>query len=116
MGLDMRELKGHVFKNASKRNSYEVLELQATAIWTIATWIQDEFGFQPKTLPIFGLDEVFLDLWKDQMQITVGWDNWSGIFVMAHTEQGDPAIEEIGRYIESRLTELDEHRWHASAN
>lgn len=108
----MSELTGHFHTTAHGCKTYEVFYLQPSAIWTVAAWIQQKFGFQPTTLPVFGLDEIFLDLRKGRTQITLAWDNWSGLFVMARTRQGDPFIEQIGAYLESRLTELEEHRWY----
>mgnify|MGYP001025815286 FL=1 len=31
----------------------------------------------------------------DNVPITLGWDNWCGLFVMAHDSRGDAVINEI---------------------
>ena len=31
----------------------------------------------------------------DDAPITLGWDNWSGFFLMAHDDHGDAVLHEI---------------------
>lgn len=46
---------------------------------------------QPKT-PIAGPDGTCMDLFREGIRITIGWDIWSGLFVMAHCDEGDGII------------------------
>jgi hypothetical protein len=107
----MRSLKGKVHKTEQGNNSYEVFALEPTAIYIISTWLQADFGLEASKELVSGLNILTLNLWRGNMRITLGWDNWSGIFVMAHNPDDDALIEQISAYLEPRLHELEEHQW-----
>jgi len=43
---------------------------------------------------------------KDDVKITVGWDNWSGCYIMDHDPAGEKYIQEIGKYLDSRFNTI----------
>jgi hypothetical protein len=74
-------------------------------IFKIATVVTEKFQFTHSN-PIIGLDQFFIDFVKGGVKITIGWDIWSGCFVMAHDMAGDKYIVEIGNYLDEHLSLL----------
>ncbi|CAN7762113.1 hypothetical protein [Paenibacillus sp. LjRoot56] len=97
----MKNLQGKINKTSKGYNSYEIFDADASFILKIATVVTEKFNFT-HTNPIIGLEQVFMDFDKDGIKITIGWDIWSGCFVMAHDKLGDKCIVEIGNYLDER--------------
>ncbi|TFG20450.1 MAG: hypothetical protein EU533_06100 [Promethearchaeota archaeon] len=77
-------------------------------LFPLATKLQNKFGLEAEKLPIFGLDQIFLDLNKGALTITIGWDIWSDLFIMALDENANELVKEIAGYIDTILEELEE--------
>lgn len=45
------------------------------------------------------LSSVATEIWIDGAKLTVGWDNWSGLFIMAWDSDGDRIVSEIEGFI-----------------
>ena len=43
---------------------------------------------------------VAAEIWVNGTKLTVGWDNWSGLFIMAWDTDGDRIVREIARFTE----------------
>jgi len=91
---------GQILTTASGRKSYEIYEASDEIIFRIIDIVQEQFGFTSH-LPVWGMDEIYIDCKRPDAHITVGWDNWSGVFIMATTPTSDGIIEEIGDYLNS---------------
>lgn len=101
----MKNLEGKVNKTFEGYNSYEIEDADTSFIFKIATVVTEKFQFTHAN-PIIGLEQVFMDFVKDGVKITIGWDIWSGCFVMAHDKAGDKFIEEIGNYLNAHINML----------
>ena len=77
-------------------------------IFPLASKLEQKFGLEAPEAPIFGLDQIFIDLIKDDLRITVGWDIWSDLFIMAMDKNSNELIKEISEYLDSILDELEE--------
>ncbi len=83
---------------ASGRFSLENDELEADALPKILSEIENALGRQlVKYNNRLGLDTVSsaaaFELLIDGERITLGWDNWSGVFIMAWDTGGDRIIK-----------------------
>lgn len=98
---------GQFHRTASGRTSYEIYEAEGEFVFHVVQILKDRFGFSTR-LPIFWLDEVYVDCKKESLKatVTVGWDEWSGCFVMANNQAGDEVVREIGGYLDSLLTSM----------
>jgi hypothetical protein len=97
---------GQMFQTAEGHASYEIEEADAEQVYTVADRIEQRFGFEPTGLPVVGVDSIHIGLRRQAEKITVGWDNWSGLFVMADDAHGNTSVEQIAEYLESIQTEL----------
>lgn len=104
-------LIGRLNQTAEGFDSYEIFEADSSFVFTIATWIQPAFELDAYEMPTFGLDSVYLPLWQgDAINITIGWDNWSGCFVMAHSEAGNELVRHIAAYLDEKLNDIEQGR------
>lgn len=46
---------------------------------------------------------VAVEIWIDGAKLTVGWDNWSGLFIMAWDVDGDRIVQEIKGYMKQEV-------------
>ena len=46
-----------------------------------------------------GLSTVGIEILVDGNPLTVGWDNWSGVFLMARDSAGDAILRELNCYL-----------------
>lgn len=97
---------GQFLKTASGRTSYEIYEAEGDMVFEVIQILKDRFGFSTR-LPVFWLDEIYIDLKKENLRLTVGWDEWSGCFVMANSSDSDAVVREIGVYLESVLSDIE---------
>ncbi len=83
---------------ASGRFSLENDEFEADALPEVLSKIENALGKQRvKFNSKFGLDSALsaaaFELLIDGERITLGWDNWSGAFIMAWDVGGDRIVE-----------------------
>ncbi|MBP2660837.1 MAG: hypothetical protein H6Q69_3869 [Firmicutes bacterium] len=93
--------KGKLHTISSGFLSYEFFEAKANSIYEIGASLTNHFGFKEQCTPAVGLDSVFWDLCRDDVKLTVGWDIWSGCFIMSHCKKGDEFIARYQNYVEN---------------
>lgn len=99
-------MEGKFCTTANGFKSYEIFDADENSIFNFADILEQEFQFTKFKVPVVGLDGIYWDFYKDEEMITLGWDNWSGIFIMSNSELGDLLVTQIGNYINSILTDL----------
>lgn len=71
--------------------------LEADAIKDILPALEKKFGKRMKFSGRLGFDLALsasaAELLIDEARITLGWDNWSGFFIMSWDENGDRIIK-----------------------
>jgi len=93
--------KGELQTISSGFLSYEFSEAKADSIYEIGASLTNHFGFKEQCAPVFGLDGIFWDFFRGDVNLTVGWDIWSGCFVMSHCKKGDEIIAQYQYYVEN---------------
>lgn len=90
-----------MYKIATGHNSLENFELEADDVPTILHqleyYFQERFNIGNK----FGLEvlsSAAVEILIDGIRLTVGWDNWSGTFLMAWDADGDKIVREVGQF------------------
>jgi hypothetical protein len=97
------KLEGFFWRAANGRQSYEVYRATPDFIYEVASLLRQRYGFSEPKRPVVGLDEVITECSKDGLKLLLGWDNWSGCYVLADTPEGDEVVNEFGAYLDSIL-------------
>ncbi|MCI8527146.1 MAG: hypothetical protein HFF17_14840 [Oscillospiraceae bacterium] len=86
-----------ICKISSGHNSLENFELDADSVWEVLHQLKDIFQDRISTgeKAGVGLSTLGVDIRVDSVRLTVGWDNWSGVFIMAWDVAGDNIIQEV---------------------
>lgn len=82
----------------SGRFSLDNYELEADALPEVLSELENALGrervkFNGKLGLDIALSAAAVDLLIDGKRITLGWDNWSGVFIMAWDAGGERVIE-----------------------
>ncbi len=104
--LKMVIVKGRLSKTAAGFNTYDVYEAEADLVFPVVSAIQNEFCYEVPKLPGFSLTGPVVELVRGDVKLVVSWDNWSGLFVMALDEKGDPEVRKIEKFLDGKLDEL----------
>ena len=97
---------GKLYKTGKGYYTYDVEYAEAHHIFPVMTAIEKQFNFSPGRLPGLGLDTAIGELVRDNIRILVGWDIWSGVYVMALDVEGNEVIQEIAEYLDPILDEI----------
>nr|MDO8088895.1 hypothetical protein [Candidatus Sigynarchaeum springense] len=99
-------MKGSISKTAAGFLTYDVEEAEADLVFPVVSAIEKEFGYDVPRLPGFSLTGPVVEMARGDVKIVVSWDNWSGLFVMALDEKGDPEVRKIAAFLDGKLDEL----------
>jgi hypothetical protein len=109
------KLEGFFWKTANGRQSYEIYKATPDFILVAAKILHERFGFSKAKKLLDGIDHLITDCAKDDVKLLLGWDNWSGFYLMSDSDAGDAVVIEVGNYFESIIqqTEFDNyiHHW-----
>ena len=86
---------------ANGRQCYEIFRASPRLIIKAGEILHDRFGFDPIVKPVIGADSVITACTKGDLTLHLGWDNWSGFYVLAGSLAGDGAVDEFGDYLDS---------------
>jgi len=84
-------------------NSYEVFHAEQDQIFVFADILEKQLGFSMETSPVIGLDGIYWNSKKQGIKLEVGWDNWSGAFVMSFCSRGSDYVEKLATICEGML-------------
>lgn len=85
---------------ASGRKSCDNSDLESSDIFPTLSILEKNFVINYDENPGIGLNIVGFDLRINGERVTMGWDNWSGIFIMSSEPSGDVVIEKIYKFLE----------------
>lgn len=94
------KLIGKLYTTAAGFLSYEFYEAEPNYIYELERVLTDLLKFETFTRPSYGLDLHSWDFCKNDIRVTIGWDNWSGCFIMSHCKKGDEYILGLVNYFE----------------
>ena len=95
----IKDLSGKIITIASGRLSYEIADAKPEFVPILGELIQNKLGFRPVGLPAIGLSEVASEIKLEDIKLGLGWDNWSGAYVMAYCDRGDSHIKKIANVL-----------------
>jgi hypothetical protein len=86
--------------------TYDIGGGDLVLVFPLATKLQEKFGLDAGRFPAFGLDGTYVELKKNDIEIIVGWDIWSDLFVMTTNKNGEQLFMQIIKYLNENLEEL----------
>ena len=99
----LKDLSGKTYKAANGQKTYEVFYASTDLVPVIGELLQEQFGFVPISTPVIGLDEVVVELEKDGIKLGIGWDNWSGAYVIGFCEKGSEWVNKISYFLDNEF-------------
>ncbi|WP_226705218.1 hypothetical protein [Microbulbifer elongatus] len=109
----LKDLSGKTVTVSNGHLSYEIYDAKSEFVPVLGELLQREFGYSPVGMPAIGLSEVVAEVELNGTKLGLGWDNWSGEYVMAFCEEGDLLIKTIANYLSDEL-EKPKYRKYAS--
>ncbi|AWF81002.1 hypothetical protein BTJ40_09355 [Microbulbifer sp. A4B17] len=109
----LKDLSGKTVTVSNGHLSYEILDAKSEFVPVLGELLQNQFGYLPVGSPAIGLSEVVAEIELNGTKLGLGWDNWSGAYVMAYCESGDSLIKTIASYLSDEL-EQPKYRKYAS--
>ena len=91
-----------LFQLPSGHKSLESFNLEADDVFAVLHQLKGHFQERLDAGGKIGfevLSSVATEIWIDGTKLTVGWDNWSGLFIMAWDTDGDCIVQEIEEFI-----------------
>ena len=82
-------------KIANGRNSCDNDDLVSSDIPSVLSVIEKYYEISYGNKGLLEQNAAAFDFQINGKQVTIGWDNWSGLFIMSHEPSGDIVIEKI---------------------
>ncbi|MEW6126597.1 MAG: hypothetical protein AB1757_06115 [Acidobacteriota bacterium] len=112
---DPDKLTGAYHTAANGHLSYEIYRATPDFLLYAAEILRDHFGFSEATKPIIGLDQIISECTKEEVTLMLGWDIWSGFYILADSDAGDEWVKTIGKFFDSTIQQPEFapyiHRW-----
>ena len=92
-----------LYQVSNGHKSLEHFELKADDVFSVLHQLKSHFQERLDAGEKMGLEvqsSVAAEIWVNGTKLTVGWDNWSGLFIMAWDTDGDRIVREIEGFIE----------------
>ena len=84
-----------IVKIANGRKSCDNYDLVSSDIPSVLSVIEKYYEISYGNKGALGQDVAVFDFQIKGKQVTIGWDNWSGLFIMSNEPSGDIVIEKI---------------------
>ncbi len=100
----IRNLTGNIHTAANGQKTYDVFCASSGLIPVIGRLLQQQFGFSPQSTPAIGLDEIVIEIEKDGIKLSLGWDIWSGAYVLSFCEEGSQWVAHIAQFLDDEFS------------
>lgn len=86
-----------LYRISSGHLSLDNDELESDKIFEVLSVLERNLRNSPEFGGKLGItpSAAAVELLIDEARITLGWDNWSGVFIMAWDENGDRIVENL---------------------
>lgn len=99
----MMHLKGNIITARNGHLSYEINSANSSFLPVLSQILQNEFGCVPIGETTAFVSEVVSDIELHGIKLGLGWDNWSGAYVMALCSEGDQHITNMANYLNKEI-------------
>jgi len=95
------DCRGHFWRDASGRLVYELHRVAGADYAAVCDLVRRRFRLQPSGDRAVGLDELFQEYGSGSGAISLEWDNWTELSVVAKDAESEPLAREIGAFLGS---------------
>lgn len=107
----MSQISGETVEVANGHLSFEIYDVSANMLSVITDLLVDAHGFTAGDESVIGLDEVVTELSKGGVKLGLGWDNWTGAYLMAFCKDGDKLLGEVSQSLSDELAKPEYSRY-----
>jgi hypothetical protein len=104
---EKRTLRGEFYKAANGHVVYSIVNSAPKILPEIGNILVSQFGCTKLDSPIAGLDAVITKCQKGNIELDLGWDNWSDFYILSVSSEGDELVKEIGTYLNTIISGKD---------
>ncbi len=104
---EKRTLQGEFYKAANGHVVYSIVNSAPKILPVIGNILVSQFGCTKLESPIAGLDAVITKCKKGNIELDLGWDNWSDFYILSISSEGDELVKEIGTYLNTIISGKD---------
>lgn len=88
-----------IFQIANGRKSCDNFDLESSDMFKVLSALEEHFEISYSNKAVFESSMSAIDLRINEQEVTIGWDNWSGIYIMARKPAGDIVVERIYEFL-----------------
>jgi hypothetical protein len=102
-----KQLSGKSITAKNGHLSFEIESASTSFLPILSKLLQEEFGCVSVGETSTFVSEIISDIELNGLKFGLGWDNWSGAYVMALCDQGDQQIKEFAVYLNEEIKKVE---------
>lgn len=95
------DCRGHLWRDASGRLVYELHRVAGADYVAVCEIVRSRFRLQASGDRAVGLDEIFQEYRSTAGTVSLEWDNWTELTVVAKDAESEPLAREIAAFLGS---------------
>ena len=96
-----QKLSGKSGVAANGHHEYWISDAIPQFLYKAADVLQEKFHFSKMKEPVGNPDHIISECSKDGITLLLGWDIWSGFYVLSDSANADEVVVQIGKYFDS---------------
>jgi hypothetical protein len=101
--MSKKRLQGNIDKAKNGHLSYDIENAKSSFFPVFCRLLEKQFDAIPVESPTSYVSEILGDVRINEVVLGWGWDNWSGVYLMALSPEGDNIVQEVASYIDLKL-------------
>ncbi|MCL6416907.1 hypothetical protein MIB92_14695 [Aestuariirhabdus sp. Z084] len=101
--MSKKRLLGKIGKAKNGYLSYDIENAKSSFFPVFCQLLETQFDAKPVGPPTSYVSEILGDVKIGEVVLGWGWDNWSGVYLMALTPEGDNIVQEVAGVIDPKL-------------
>lgn len=101
--MSKKRLLGSIGKAKNGHLSYDIGNAKSSFFPVFCQLIEKQFDAKPVESPTSHVSEILGAVRIYGVELGWGWDNWSGVYLMALSPEGDSIVREVAGFIDPKL-------------
>jgi hypothetical protein len=99
----LKYLSGNTITAKNGHLSFEIEQANTKFVPVLSELLRKHYGFTAVGEPAIFVSEVVAEIELSGLKLGIGWDNWSGAYVMAFCNEGDGHIKKMASFLSEEL-------------